>query len=135
MKNVLVIGKNSYFYKQVKHELSFHLILVEISHTEVHLFSKLKDIHWDYVLIFARVQDVNFLSRINNGINSRKFVLISSIILNLPEKFRYYSYYREKHIVEKWFVSIFESNFVIIRSGTIENNSSLIYSIYKCLPI
>jgi hypothetical protein len=128
MNNILIIGKNSHYYNQIKVDLKKYFKIVEISHNELSNNTTIRHFEWDCILIFARVENINFFNVLKNNFVSKKFVLISSIILDLPEDYKYYSYYNEKFNVEKWFTSFFNTNNLIIRSGTIENDSVLIFS-------
>lgn len=128
MKNILIVGKNSFYYKQLKDDLKNIFNVVEISHLDLSVNSDSNNIQWDLILIFARVKSYSFFNSLQHNYKSKKIVLISSVILDLPTNFKYYSYYIEKYNVEKWYNSINNSNLIIIRSGTIESESALIYS-------
>ena len=129
MKKILIIGKNSFYFSQVKNLLSEYYILHEISHSDFDN-KELKDIEFYCIIIFSRVRNQQYFHSIKKNFISKNIILISSIILDLPPSFRLYNYYREKANVEKWFIESYSTdiNLLIIRSGTIENSDAFIFS-------
>jgi hypothetical protein len=129
MKKILIIGKNSFYFTQVKNQLIKNYILYEISHNDFNN-KDLKVLEFYCIIIFSRARNQQYFLSINKNFFSNNIILVSSIILDLPSTFCLYSYYREKANAEKWFIDSFSkhSNLLIIRSGTIENPDALIYS-------
>jgi hypothetical protein len=119
MKKVLIVGKNSFYYSEVSKLLKNNFLIYEISHLDINtnLFPEIKK--WDIILIFCRVKKSIFFNRLFFNYSSELFILLSSRILDLPNTYRFYSYYKEKLQVENWFKS-YCKNSLIIRSGTLE---------------
>ena len=132
MKKILIIGKNSYYYSKVRKDLAKIFFLTEISHKDVISNNIKEKENWHKVIIFSRSKNINFFEKIFENYSSNEYILLSSIILELPNNFKYYSYYNEKLRCEKWFFECAPNSSIcsVIRSGTIQG-SNPIYSTVK----
>ena len=128
--SVLIIGKNSKFYQNVKKALIKNYNVKEASHSELqpNIFN---DYTPDIIILTCRIKDPKFIQLLSEitPIHS-KIILISSVILDLSPKYKGYSYYQEKDKVEKWFLRYLQQHKAkfIIRSGDITSKIKKIYT-------
>lgn len=128
--SVLIIGKNSKFYRSIKKVLTIYYNVKESSHKELQ-YNIFNEYIPDIIILTCRIKDPKFIQVLSKiAPISSKLILISSVILDLPSTFRGYSYYREKSIVEKWFLEYLPQHKIkfIIRSGDITTKYKKIYS-------
>jgi hypothetical protein len=126
MIRMLVVGKNSRIFKRYQECFNQKFNVKAISHIDL-IGDKTIEAEFDVVLILSTTHNGYNVEKlyidIREKICSTRFVLLSSLVVKLPDEFDFYTYVRAKKSCEKIFQYVFQEQ-VIFRCGEINDDQS-----------